>query len=177
MSGRHLGAIWAQSIDGVIGDGRTMPWHLPEDLRHFKDTTIGSPVIMGRRTWESLGSSRRPLPGRENIVVSSREPGAWSEGATVIHDIAHARPGWIMGGATLYDATIEALEVVELTLVDAYLAPTLGDAAVFAPALPARLSRVSDSGWLSSGKGRLTVGISPVPLRYRFLRYETQRAA
>ena len=49
-----LGAIWAQSLDGVIGDGDTMPWHLPEDLQHFKATTMGHPIIMGRRTWEGL---------------------------------------------------------------------------------------------------------------------------
>ena len=49
-----LGAIWAQSLDGIIGDGEQMPWHVPEDLAHFKEVTLGSPVIMGRRTWESL---------------------------------------------------------------------------------------------------------------------------
>ena len=49
-----LGAIWAQSLDGIIGDGEQMPWHVPEDLKHFKDVTMGAPVIMGRKTWESL---------------------------------------------------------------------------------------------------------------------------
>lgn len=49
-----LGAIWGQSLDGIIGDGEQMPWHVPEDLKHFKDVTMGAPVIMGRKTWESL---------------------------------------------------------------------------------------------------------------------------
>ena len=48
-----LGAVWAQSLDGIIGDGEQMPWHVPEDLAHFKEITLGSPVIMGRNTWES----------------------------------------------------------------------------------------------------------------------------
>lgn len=76
-----LGAIWAQSLDGVIGDGAGMPWHLPEDLKHFKEITFGHPIIMGRRTWEAL--PMRPLPGRPNHVVSSREAGTWSNGAFV----------------------------------------------------------------------------------------------
>ena len=76
-----LGAIWAQCLDGVIGDGAGMPWHLPEDLKHFKAVTMGHPIIMGRRTWEAL--PKRPLPGRPNHVVSSREAGTWSNGAFV----------------------------------------------------------------------------------------------
>lgn len=80
-----LGAIWAQSLDGIIGDGAGMPWHLPEDLKHFKETTLGSPIIMGRRTWESLPV--KPLPGRKNIVLSSREDDEWSDGASVCRDI------------------------------------------------------------------------------------------
>jgi len=79
-----LGAIWAQSLDGIIGDGEQMPWHVPEDLKHFKDVTMGAPVIMGRKTWESLNPKFRPLPGRENYVLSSRAPGQWSAGAQVI---------------------------------------------------------------------------------------------
>lgn len=66
----RLGAIWAQTIDGVIGRDGVMPWHVPEDLAHFKEATAGKPVIMGRRTWESLPDTYKPLPGRTNIVVS-----------------------------------------------------------------------------------------------------------
>ena len=63
----RLSLIAAMARNRVIGRDNTLPWHLPEDLRHFKATTLGKPVIMGRKTWESLG---RPLPGRRNIVVS-----------------------------------------------------------------------------------------------------------
>lgn len=66
----RLGAIWAQTIDGVIGRNGTMPWHVPEDLKHFQEVTTGKPVIMGRRTWESLPDAYKPLPGRTNIIVS-----------------------------------------------------------------------------------------------------------
>jgi dihydrofolate reductase len=67
------------AANGVIGMAGGLPWHLPEDLRHFKELTLGHPVVMGRRTWESLG---RPLPGRENIVVT-RSPGYEARGAAV----------------------------------------------------------------------------------------------
>lgn len=69
----QVGLIWAQARDRVIGAGGTMPWHLPEDLKHFQRTTLGSPVVMGRRTWESFPPRFRPLPGRTNIVITSRE--------------------------------------------------------------------------------------------------------
>ena len=64
----HL--IWAQSTNGVIGLDGAMPWHLPEDLAHFKRTTLGCPVVMGRKTWDSLPPKFRPLPGRKNIVIT-----------------------------------------------------------------------------------------------------------
>ena len=65
-----LGIIYARARNGVIGRNNTMPWHLPEDLAHFKRTTLGAPVIMGRKTWDSLPPRFRPLPGRRNIVVT-----------------------------------------------------------------------------------------------------------
>lgn len=70
----RLGAIWAQTSTGVIGRDGTMPWHAPEDLRHFKAVTVGKPAIMGRRTWESFPACFRPLPERTNIVISSSAP-------------------------------------------------------------------------------------------------------
>ena len=72
--------IWAQARGGVIGAGGVMPWHLPEDLKHFSRTTKGSPVVMGRRTWESFPARFRPLPGRTNIVITSDDSFA-DEGA------------------------------------------------------------------------------------------------
>lgn len=70
----RLGAIWAQTSAGVIGRDGTMPWHAPEDLTHFKAVTVGKPVIMGRRTWESFPVCFRPLPERTNIVISRSAP-------------------------------------------------------------------------------------------------------
>lgn len=70
----RLGAIWAQTSAGVIGRDGTMPWYAPEDLAHFKAVTVGKPVIMGRRTWESFPACFRPLPERTNIVISRSAP-------------------------------------------------------------------------------------------------------
>ncbi|MFJ7065558.1 dihydrofolate reductase [Streptomyces sp. NPDC101115] len=75
-----VGLIWAQALDGVIGVANTIPWRLPEDMAHFKATTLGRPVIMGRKTWDSLPVRFRPLPGRRNIVVT-RDPHWVGDGA------------------------------------------------------------------------------------------------
>ena len=65
-----LVSIWAQAHSRAIGKDGTMPWHLPEDLAHFRRLTTGHPVIMGRATWESLGTKYQPLPGRRNIILT-----------------------------------------------------------------------------------------------------------
>lgn len=118
-----IGAIWAQSRDGIIGDGAGMPWHLPEDLKHFKETTLASPVIMGRRTWESLPVT--PLPGRANIIISSREAGPWSKGAYVYRDLPDFEENaWIISGAQLYEAALNEVDIIERTLIDVSLAPS-----------------------------------------------------
>lgn len=167
-----IGAIWAQSLDGIIGDGAGMPWHLPEDLKHFKETTLGSPVIMGRRTWESLPVT--PLPSRANIIISSREAGAWSKGAYVYRDLPDFDSGaWIIGGAQLYEATLDEVTVVERTLIDAHLAALLPHNAVYAPRITDDFQLVSESDWLTSERGRVTIeGADETPLRYRFQRFE-----
>lgn len=153
-----IGAIWAEDLDGVIGDGAGMPWHLPEDLKHFKAVTLGHPVVMGRTTWESL--QVRPLPGRDNYVVSSRAPGEWSRGATVTAAPPEL-PGdaWITGGAQLYAATLDKVDVIERTLIDAHTAPSTP---VYAPHIPGAFTLVSESGWETSTTG----------LRYTFQRFE-----
>ncbi|MFF2777536.1 dihydrofolate reductase [Streptomyces sp. NPDC058052] len=76
----NVGLIWAQTPDGVIGAGNAIPWRLPEDMAHFKATTLGHPVVMGRKTWDSLPARFRPLAGRRNIVVT-RDPRWAAEGA------------------------------------------------------------------------------------------------
>lgn len=170
-------AIWAQSLDGIIGDGHSMPWHLPEDLAHFKELTSGSPVIMGRRTWLSLPPRFRPLPGRENIVLSTRAPGPWSEGATVCSREQLPGEGWILGGGQVYHDFLSLCERLEITLVRVRLADSHPTAPlVAAPPLPEDAHLAQDSGWLHSPKGRLLPGFSVDPdaqpgLDYRFLRY------
>src|SRR3954463_10246896 len=77
--GPRVYLVAAVASNGIIGKDGKLPWHLPEDLKHFKKLTLGHPIIMGRRTWESLG---KPLPGRENIVVT-RTPGYEAAGAAV----------------------------------------------------------------------------------------------
>lgn len=117
-----LTAIVAMGARGEIGQDGTMPWHLPEDLRHFKELTMGRAVIMGRRTWESL--PKRPLPGRRNIVVTHRE-GYMAEGAETASSIAEAvalcapkeRPV-IIGGATLYEAALPYCDILHITRID-----------------------------------------------------------
>lgn len=95
------GLIWAQSRTAVIGRDGTIPWHLPEDLAHFKALTTGRTVVMGRRTWESLPEAVRPLPKRRNIVVT-RNPGYTAAGAQVVSDLESviAEPdSWVIGEA------------------------------------------------------------------------------
>lgn len=177
-----LGAVWAQSLDGIIGDGRDMPWHVPEDLAHFKEITAGHPVIMGRRTWLSLPERFRPLPGRDNYILCSRKAGDWSTGGNVIPampETFEAPEVWVMGGGQVYAATIDDVDVLEVTLIGAHLGDSLGDRAVHAPAIPVSFGLVSDTDWLVSERGRLTVDgqRSDLPLKYRFLRYERKDAA
>jgi dihydrofolate reductase len=133
----RINLIYARAANGVIGKGGTMPWHLPEDLAHFKKLTSGCPVIMGRKTWDSLPPRFRPLPGRTNIVIT--RDGNWkAEGAQRAAGLdealqmAGAVPDiWVIGGAQIY-AQAEALagraEVTEIAQDfdgDAF-APTLG---------------------------------------------------
>jgi len=70
-----LNLILARARNGVIGANNALPWHLPEDMAHFKRTTLGCPVIMGRKTWDSLPVKFRPLPGRLNVVVTGKSTG------------------------------------------------------------------------------------------------------
>lgn len=103
-----LNLIFARAANGVIGLNNALPWHLPEDMAHFKRTTLGCPVIMGRKTWDSLPPKFRPLPGRINIVVT-RQADWQAEGAlraaSIPEAIAHCPPGstaWVIGGAEIY---------------------------------------------------------------------------
>jgi dihydrofolate reductase len=112
--------IVAVADNGVIGRDNALPWHLPEDLKRFKRLTMGKPIIMGRKTFESIG---KPLPGRQNIVVT-RDPEYRREGITVVHDTASALRAvgqgaeiMVIGGAELFRSLLPRAGRVHLTRV------------------------------------------------------------
>lgn len=113
--------IWAEAADRVIGRDGTLPWRLPEDQQLFKRLTMGSTVVMGRATWDSLPASVRPLPGRRNVVLTRQRD--WSApGAVVAHDIDEAIAAadgdvWVIGGASVYQAALDRAEQVVRTRV------------------------------------------------------------
>lgn len=114
--------IVARGRNGVIGVDGDLPWRLPEDLKHFKRQTVGKPIIMGRKTFESLG---RPLPARHNIVLT-RDPSFKAEGCTVVHTLADALDAagltgeiMIIGGAEIYALALPIASRLYITEVDA----------------------------------------------------------
>ena len=159
-----VGLIWAQSRGGVIGAEGGLPWHLPEDLAHFRSVTRGGAVIMGRRTWDALPDRFRPLPGRRNIVITRQRDWA-APGASVMHTFNDALalaagPVWVIGGAEIFRLALPHADTVELTEIDEQFP---GD--TLAPALTPDWSLVDTnptSGWLRSRAG----------LSYRFARYQ-----
>ncbi|GAA1747470.1 dihydrofolate reductase [Agromyces humatus] len=176
----RIGLIWAEAEGGVIGRGGGMPWHVPEDLAHFKQVTLGSPVVMGRATWESLPPRFRPLPGRRNVVVTRQRDWA-SEGAVVAASVdaalalaaaplaARDSPPdrvWVIGGAQLFAATLSLADRIEVTELrhshDSPFTPTAAD--VLAPDIDSAFRLIAvepDSGAHTSTSG----------IRYRFLTY------
>lgn len=119
-----ISAVVAVSDNGVIGRDGALPWHLPADLRHFKSKTMGKPVLMGRRTWDSIG---RPLPGRRNLVLTRRELAI--DGVEVVHtlDEALARADGspelaVIGGEQLFRELMPRFDVIHLTEVHADIA-------------------------------------------------------
>lgn len=154
----HL--VAAVASNGVIGARGRLPWHLPEDLRHFKALTYGHPVIMGRRTWDSLG---KPLPGRENIVVTRRRtldaPGA-SVAASLEAALAlcsRAPVAFVIGGGELYAAGLRYAEVLVLTEIQRDFE---GDA---------RFPALDRAAWREAERVRHTTAQG---MRYDFVRYE-----
>ena len=129
-----LEIVVAAARNGVIGRGNSLPWRLPDDLAFFKHTTLGHAILMGRRTWDSIG---RPLPGRRNLVLT-RDPAKVGPGAEAVGslDEALARVAgatlMVIGGGELYRASLPRAGVVHLTDVDANVE---GD--VYFPALDA----------------------------------------
>ncbi|AKQ54063.1 dihydrofolate reductase [Bordetella hinzii] len=133
MTMARLTLVVAYARNRVIGRDNTLPWRLPGDLAHFKRTTLGHPIVMGRNTWESLG---RPLPGRQNIVVS-RNPDYRAEGARVVPDLqaaldaAEAEDVYVIGGAQIY---AQALPLADRIIATEIQADVDGDA--WFPLLP-----------------------------------------
>lgn len=155
----HL--IFARAANGAIGKDGTMPWHLPEDLAHFKRTTLGCPVIMGRKTWDSLPPRFRPLPGRTNVVVT-RQPAWQAQGVTVAHSLQQAITQcgnvpdvWVIGGADIYAQALPLASSAVVTEIDAVFE---GDA--FAP--------VFGAGWREATRER---HVAASGLKYSFVSY------
>ncbi len=158
-----VGLVWAEARGGVIGAEGGMPWHVPEDLAHFRAVTGSSDVIMGRRTWESLPPRFRPLPGRRNIVVSGSE--TWkadgAERASSFDEALARAEGdtvWVIGGGRLYADALHRADVVELTRLDVAV-----DGDTFAPSIEgwSRVAADPAEGWHTSRSG----------IRYRFETY------
>ncbi|GAC70852.1 dihydrofolate reductase [Gordonia soli] len=163
---RRIELVWAQDRNRAIGKGNTIPWRVPEDMRHFREVTGDSPVIMGRRTWDSLPVRFRPLPGRHNIVVS-RDAALTLDGADVVGSVEaaldHDAPRLaVIGGGQIYTAALPFATAVRLTEID--IAVDAPDA--FAPVIDPAEWPVTEAGeWLTSRAGP----------RYRFVDHRRAR--
>lgn len=163
-----LSAIVATDRNGTIGKDGQIPWYLPADLKFFKRTTVGHPVIMGRKTFVSIG---RPLPKRTNIVLT-RDAFFMATGAVVTHSlrealghpaVTEAEEAFIIGGGELYAASLDMVDTIYLTVVDADILD--GDA--FFPQLdPDTWEEVWSEGHRPDDKNKLA---------YRFSRWERKR--
>jgi dihydrofolate reductase len=152
----QINLIWAQARNRVIGKDGTMPWHLPEDLAHLKRTTLGYPVIMGRKTWDSIPPKFQPLPGRTNIVLTRQMD--WSKnGAQRASDLREAllfceqlaskpQAVWIIGGAQIY---AQAMPLAQQAVVTEIEADFEGDS--FAPQFDAGWHETAREAHVSSG--------------------------
>jgi dihydrofolate reductase len=123
--------IAAVARNGVIGNANELLWKLPQDMAFFKQTTLGNPVIMGRKTWDSIPPRFRPLPGRTNIVVT-RQPGWHADGAQVAHGFEqalelalesvasspHGLRAFVIGGAELYALALPHADELVITEID-----------------------------------------------------------
>lgn len=151
----RLALIAAVGRNGAIGKDGSMPWQLKADLAHFRRTTLGCPVVMGRKTWDSLPAAFKPLPGRRNVVVT-RNARWQSEGAQVAHSLddalaqlAGSERVFIIGGGELYIQALPHADELVMTEIDADFA-----ADTFFPSWDrdafvevSRESHLSDAGW------------------------------
>ena len=158
-----ISLIAALASNRAIGKDNALLWHLPEDMRHFRETTRGKPVIMGRRTWESLPEKFRPLPGRLNVVVS-RDPGFVAPGATLtgsledaIETAGSAEETFVIGGAELYRQALPFADRLYLTEIAADFA---GDT---------WFPEVSPEGWQEISRSQ---PVEETGLSYTFVVYQ-----
>ena len=128
MTTPRIELVAAVARNGAIGRGNALLWHEPLDQQHFRRVTMGTPVLMGRRTWDSLPARFRPLPGRRNLVLS-RDPAWRAEGAEAVPCLAAALAGaadaprvCVIGGAELYALALPHADALLLTEIDADLA-------------------------------------------------------
>ena len=128
-----IACVVAHAANRVIGRDGGLPWHLPSDLRRFRELTTGGTVVMGRRTYESLPDAFRPLPDRRNVVLTS-DPGYRADGAEVVGDLdaALAAPCFVIGGGEVYAQALPRAQRVYATELEAEV-----DGDTFFPPLPA----------------------------------------
>jgi dihydrofolate reductase len=124
MAAPRITVVAAVARNGVIGKDNRLVWHLPEDMKHFRRLTMGAPVIMGRKTWDSLPERFRPLPGRRNIVLS-RQPGWQAAGAEVAPSLAAALAAaadapqvFVIGGGQAYAEAMAIADQLVITEID-----------------------------------------------------------
>ena len=166
----NLHLIWAQARNGVIGREGGMPWHIPEDLAHLKAKTLGCPVIMGRKTWESIPPKFRPLPGRRNIVLTRAL--SWNQtGAEVSNTLRdalqkceHTENVWVIGGGEIYSQALNLAHSAEVTEIDADIdgdafAPQFGPSWVKTSGAP----QVSSTGLKFSFNTYRNTAVQPQP--------------
>ncbi|TQF74090.1 dihydrofolate reductase [Rhodococcus spelaei] len=145
-----LGLIWAQGLGGVIGRDGAIPWRIPEDMAYFKSVTTGHPVVMGRKTWDSIPPRFRPFSDRRNIVVT-RDPSWSADGTDVAHSLPEALkfagPGdvWVVGGGQIYAEALPVADRLAVTEVDLDVA---GDA--YAPPIGPEWSPETTGEWQKS---------------------------
>jgi dihydrofolate reductase len=152
--------IVARAANGVIGDQGRLPWHIPSELKHFKAVTMGHPIIMGRKTWESIG---RPLPGRRSIVIT-RQKAYTAAGALVVSSLDDAIAAcagedeiFVIGGEQLYRAALPLVQRMYITVIERDFA---GD--TFFPVYDAQQ-------WHESNRLHIADDPSGLPLAYMIL--------
>ncbi len=166
----RVNLVFARAANGVIGRNNALPWHLPEDMAHFRKLTTGAPVIMGRKTWDSLPPRYRPLPNRVNIVVTRQTD--WSaEGAVRALTVAEAvlkcedlavPEVWVIGGAQIYEIAVPFATRAIVTEIDREFE---GDA--FAPVL--------DAAWRETAR-ESHVSVNGFPFSFVTMKREPARA-